>query len=154
MTLFPEMWYFCAWPLCFSHLTGPLVAISLVKDCLFALSGQPETNQKKTCLPSGICQEKKPLQDLQAWKHSRTLGTTGNIQRKMFPLFLRPLPAYQVPTRLLTDTEFGSRELEKGQRWVGEKHRWLSDGLVLSDSALSHNHNPKKVIVTKHLISG
>lgn len=143
MTLFPEMWCFCSWPPCFSHLTGPLVAISLVKDCLFTLSGQSETKQKKKCplVFAKKRKKKKALRDLQAWKHLRTLGTTGNIQRKMFPLFLRPLPASPVPPQLLTDAEFGSRELEKGQRWVGEKHRWLSAGLALSDSRLPHNHN-------------
>lgn len=60
--------------------------------------------------------KKKSPREVQAWKHLRTFGTTGNIQRKMLPLFLRPLPASPVPPQLLTDIEFGSRELEKGQR--------------------------------------
>lgn len=79
----------------------------------------------------------KALRDLEAWKRLRTLRTTGNIQRKMFPLCLNTHththPASPSPSQLLTGSEFGTRELEKGQRWVREKHRWLSDGLALSD---------------------
>lgn len=72
-------------------LTGPAVAISWVKDCpislCLSLSGQPDAHKALAlqCLP------KRALRDLEAWKRLLTRGTTGNIQRKMFPLPLRPL---------------------------------------------------------------
>ncbi len=69
----------------------------------------------------------KALRDLEAWKRLWTLRTTGNIQRKTHTTTPPPLP------QLLIGNGFGPSELEKGQRWGREKHRWLSDGLALSD---------------------
>lgn len=114
---------------CFSqYQTGPLVAISLVKDCLFSFSGQSETNNVLAlqCLP------KKPCETLRlgnVYEHAQPQETS----RGKCSLSLSTPPASPFPPQLLTGSEFGTRELEKGQRWVREKHRWLSDGLALSD---------------------
>ncbi len=110
--------------LCFSqYLTAPMVAISLVKDCLFSFSGHPETNNVLAlqCLP------KSPMRP---WG-LETFTNTPNHRKppeEQVCLLLSP-----PPPQLLTGNGFGTRELEKGQRWVREKHRWLSDGLALSD---------------------
>lgn len=85
--------------------------------------------RNKSCARPAVLAE-KPLRDLEAWKRLWTLRTTGNIQRKTSPF--TPALGPSSP-HVFTGNGFGTRELEKGQRWVREKHRWLSDGLGLSD---------------------
>lgn len=123
-------WFKCSLTLRFSqHLTAPLVAISLVKDCPFSLLVVSQTQIMS--LPSSVCR-KSPARP---WG-LETFRTTGNIQRKTFPLSATP-PSLSLspppPSRFLTGNGSETRELEKGQRCVREKHRWLSDGLALSD---------------------
>lgn len=100
-------------PPCFSqYFTRPLVAISLVKDCLFSLSGQSVTNNVLALQ----CLLKKPCETLRlgnVYEHSKPQETS---RVKMFPLSLSPPPASPFPLPLLTGSEFGTRELEKGQR--------------------------------------
>lgn len=85
--------------------------------------------RNKSCARPAVFAE-KPLRDLEAWKRLWTLRTTGNIQRKTSPF--TPALGPSSP-HVFTGNGFGTRELEKGQRWVREKHRWLSDGLGLND---------------------
>lgn len=114
--------------LCFSqYLSGPLVAISLVKDCLFSFSGQTE---QIMCLPSSVCR-KGPVRP---WG----LETFTNTQnhRKHPKENVASLSTPQLPLSLLSflpAVNLGPKSLRKGQRWVREKHRGLSDGLALSD---------------------
>lgn len=134
------------------------MAISLVKDCLFFLSGQSDTNTALAlqCLPRGPCET---LRLGNVYSHSEPQETSRG---KCSPSFSTPSPLPPLPLPLhgsFTGGEFGTRELEKGRRWVKEKHRWLSDGLARSDpdsptqSLHLKSHFFFFVVLAKHLRS-
>lgn len=106
------MWCFCRWPPCFSHLTGPLVAISLVKDCLFALSGQSETNKPKKSLPSGVCQKKKTP------ARPPGLETFTNARNH------RKHPEENVPSLTPAPPSFPGPPSAPYRRWIWEQRAW------------------------------
>lgn len=92
------------------------------------------------CLPPVFVE--KALWDLEAWK---TENHRKQPEKKSSHL--------SNPTPLLTSSGLGTRVLENGQRWMREKHRWLSDGLALNEldsptqaqHLRGHFHNGSKI---------
>lgn len=74
--------------------------------------------------PSHVC-EKLPLRP---W----SLEMNSQNHRKHPEENVYSLPLLPSPPQFLNNSGFGTRKLEKGQRLLKEKHRWLSDGLTLS----------------------
>lgn len=152
------MWCFCSWPPCFSHLTGPLVAISLVKDCLFALSGQSEAKQKKVLalwyLPRKGKKKKSPVRPpgLETFTDARNH---------------RKHPEENVPSLSPAPPCFPSPSSAPYRRWIWEQRAWerskvsrrkapmtLSwisakwfDSPTQSQRLRGHNHQTSKMLI-------
>lgn len=83
------------------------------------------------CLPSSVCR-KCPARPRGLETFTNAQNHRKHPEENIPSLSDSPAPPPS-PPQLLTGNGFGTRKLEKGQRWVREKHRWFSDGLALSD---------------------